>query len=93
MHPAITALKNALGYAKIADPEVHDATHKLIDELGFDLEQAEYEAGAPVETAISSLEEALNNVDSDSEDLDESIRKSRDAGDVVEDDDEEEVKK
>lgn len=83
MHPAIQTLKNALGYAKFADPDLKEAVDGLVDQVGSELEDESYEQGSGVELAMREVEDVLNRTDSSIEDTDEAIRNA-DASDEVE---------
>lgn len=87
MHQALAALKNVLGYAKFADPDIKDAADTLCEQLGSELESEEYEMGSGVEVSLRELEDVLNRTDSASEDTEEAIRTAS-ADDVVDEDEE-----
>lgn len=85
MHQVATALTNALAYAKFQTPDIERATKNLINELGEELDDEDYEPGTGVEQAIEALEGELDSADTSSEKLDEALEEGVANGAVDED--------
>lgn len=91
MHPAMQTLRNALAYAKFSDGDLRDATLEVVDQIGVELQEEDYELGPQAEGAVAELETCLNNIDSSSEATDEAIRTA--ASEAGEEDEEEDSTK
>lgn len=99
MHSTIQALKNALAYAKFNDSELKEATEKLVEEIGKDLDEELYEPSPDTVTAESELNSAMNNLDESVEGINATIQRVKDEDDDLrsldeedEDDDESSTK-
>lgn len=80
MHQAAVALTNALAYAQFKTPDIERAAKNLVNELGEELDDEDYEIGTGVEEAITALEKELNDADTSSEKLDAALEEGVAAG-------------
>lgn len=78
MHKAIETLRNSLAYAHFTDGDVHDGVMYLVDKLGHDLDEVNYEPGPDVENAVVELEQTLDQTDTATEDTDAAIADAKD---------------
>lgn len=67
MIEAIKTLKDSLAYAKFQDQAIKAGALRLLDELDTDLSAEEYEEGSAIEEARETLEQAINDTDSERE--------------------------
>lgn len=87
MHESLQALRSALAYANFDDIAIHNRTLTLVDELGNDLEQQEYEPNPDVSIAQSELTNAVDNYDQEVEQLDRAVKESKEESAIDEEDD------
>lgn len=76
MHPAIRAIRSSLGYVTFKSPDIKDATFKLLNSVGTDLESVDYEQPTHVDEAIAELENAISEYDGKKEAIDDVIETS-----------------
>lgn len=67
MIEAIKQVKESLAYATFADPAIKAAALRVLDEMDTDLTAEQYEPGTAIEEAASTLEQAINDTDSERE--------------------------
>ena len=63
MHPTIKVLKQSLSYAKFPSNEINQATRSLINDLGDNLEEHDYEQPPFIDQSASRLQTLLNEYD------------------------------
>lgn len=73
MHSSLQTIKNALAYASFTNKEVRLALNEAINTVGADLQAEDYEPSPETEQALSELETALNEADSDTEEINDAI--------------------
>lgn len=81
MIEAIKALRDSLAYAKFQDQAIKDRALRLLDELDTDLSAEDYEEGSAIEEARNSLEDALEDTDSEREDAISKVVEAEEDGD------------
>jgi len=86
MHPVLRAVKQGLAYAKFENSEIKDATLKLIDDIGIDLDSNnnDWEQPTHIDEGVVTLEHAISNYDASQEAINDVIDKSK--SDPVEED-------
>lgn len=67
MHPTIKVLKQSLSYAKFPSNEIKQATRQLINDLGDNLEECDYEQPPFIDQAANKLQNILNEYDEEVE--------------------------
>lgn len=78
MHPVMKVIKSSLAYAKFESPDIKDATIKLIESCGTDLDvpNSDWEQPNYVDDAVKSLEDAISDYDAKGEAIKDVIANS-----------------
>jgi len=63
MHPTIKVLKESLTYAKFPSDDLKNATRGLVNDLGDNLDECDYEQPPFIDASAARLQTAMNEYD------------------------------
>ena len=63
MHPTIKVLKESLTYAKFPSDDLKNSVRSLVNDLGDNLDECDYEQPPFIDAAAARLQTAMNEFD------------------------------